>query len=214
MKNWKDVPIPKQMLENCEKDPRGIPVPFIILKDEDGKHHFKVNDSRKTLYCVIKNLCPICGQDLKKEERWLIGGIASAFDPNGCYIDLPLHKECGIYALKVCPYLAIKSYDGKTDLMKIKSKIKGDVALNNPTVDPDRLPFFVFGRPSAIQYGINEKAQDVRLAPIRPFLETEFWDEGEQITDLKILTERIVNTKWEKYLKDIVALPQFFMKSD
>ena len=99
-------------------------------------------------------------------------------------------------------------------MIKLQEKFDGKVKLFNPTVDPDRLPFFVLGRPSAIKYALNEENSDLRLAPIRPFLEAEFWDEGVQITDLKVISEKIANTKWRKYLADIVQLPQFSLVTD
>src|SRR5688572_14177289 len=143
MKNWQQIPMPQLMLDNCERDPRGLPVPFVVLKDEKGKHHFKINDSNKTILCIVKSLCTVCGTQMATGEKWLVGGIASAFDPKGYYIDHPVHKCCGMYALQVCPYLALRNYDSKTfDLDKLAAQVAGNVLLNNPTVDQDRLPFF------------------------------------------------------------------------
>ena len=193
------VPIPQLMLDHCEKDPRGYPVPFVVLKDKDGKHHFKINDSHKSGICLVKGLCTICGQPMDKENRWLVGGIASAFDPNGSYIDLPVHKECGHYALKVCPYLAIRNYNGKIDLEKMQKEV--DAVLYNPTVDQDRLPLFVFVRPTGIGYKLTDDG--IYIKPFKPYLEIEFWDEGEEILSFSEVYNRIKGTKWEKYFTQI-----------
>lgn len=201
MKNWNTIPIPQLMLDHCERDPRGLPVPYVVLKDEHGKHHFKINDGQKSFYCTTGSLCTICGTKMEKDNQWLVGGIASAFDENGVYIDLPIHKECGTYALQVCPYLAMRGYNGKIDMDKLNEYFEGKIKLVNPTVDQDKLPLFVFMRPPQIQYLFD--GIDFRIAPVRPALEYEFWHEGQQITDFQTVKDKLFATKWQKYLKDI-----------
>lgn len=199
MKDFKTIPIPQLMRDNCEVDPRGFPVPFVVLKDKDGKHHFKINDTEKSIKCIEEKLCTICGTKMVVEDRWLVGGIASAFDEKGFYIDLPVHKKCGEYALKVCPYLAYSNYNGKLDMDKLQAQLP-TILLNNPTVDQDRLPFFVFLRPQSFGY-FNIGQSSFRLKAFQPYLEVEFWNEGEQITDFNIIKSKLKGTKWEKYLK-------------
>ena len=209
MNNWKDIPIPQLMLDHCERDPRGLPVPFVVLKDKDGKHHFKINDTQKTLDCMMGGKCTICGQPMSDEDRWVVGGIASAFDDKGYYLDHPVHKVCGEYALQVCPYLAVRNYNAKIDMMKMQEHFKdqAEIKLHNPTIDPDRLPFFVFGRPHEIRYVIQ--GDDIIVVPSRPFLETEIWDEGKIITHYPELVRRLQGTKWEKYLQVIIKIPYY-----
>jgi hypothetical protein len=204
-KNWKDIPIPELMNKFCERDSRGMPVPFVVLKDEAGKHHFKINDTAKTLQCIAGGLCAICGQKMRQDDRWMVGGIASAFDKNGIYIDHPVHKECAQYALQVCPYLASRNYDTtKTDLEKLAKKVVGSTILVNPTVDPDRLPLFVLLRPLQIGYFTSKQdSTDIRVKPFGPYHEVEFWDDGEQITDIEVVKMKLIGTKWEKYLNAI-----------
>jgi hypothetical protein len=206
MKNWSTVPIPQLMLD-LERDPRGLPVPYVVLKDKEGKHHFKINDSEKSIICVVKNLCSICGKPLISGQKWLVGGIASAFDERGYYIDLPVHKECGTYALQVCPYMAMNNYNGKLDMIKLQQQLP-TVALHNPTVDPDRLPLFVFQRPSAITAHMLQE-QGLVIKAAKPILEAEFWVEGERILHLEEIVAKLEGTKWEKYLAEIVKLPQY-----
>ena len=74
------------------------------------------------------------------------------------------------------------------------------ILLNNPTVDQDRLPFFVFLRPQSFGY-FNIGQSSFRLKAFQPYLEVEFWNEGEQITDFNIIKSKLKGTKWEKYLK-------------
>lgn len=202
MKDWKTVPIPQLMQDNCETDPRGMPIPFIVLKDNEGKHHFKINDHLKTIKCMQEGLCTICGTKLSYTNRWMVGGIASAFDRAGYYFDHPVHKECGVYALKVCPYLCYGKYVSKTDIEKLQEQVLG-ANLVDTTIDPDRLPLFVFLRPLQIAYYASKDLSEIKLKALGPYHEIEFWDEGEQITDFHIVELKLQGTKWEKYLKDM-----------
>jgi hypothetical protein len=199
--DWTTVPMPENIAKFCRKDPRGLPVPFVVLQDANGVYHFKVNDSQKTGMAIIGRKCSICGQPMQKGDRWLVGGISSAFDPNGAYIDIPVHKECGVYALQVCPYLAVRNYNYKTDLNKLATKIQliegTSVKLQDTTIDTDRLPLFVLCKPKSYEYIIGPD-NNFFLVPTRPFLEQEFWDEGRLLTTEEALN-KIKGTKWEKY---------------
>lgn len=201
MKDFKTIPIPQLMLDNCEVDPRGLPVPFVVLKDTNGKHHFKINDEEKSHRCREERLCTICGTKMIVEDRWLVGGIASAWDEKGYYIDLPVHKKCGEYALKVCPYLAYSNYNGKLDMDKLQAQLPTTL-LHNPTVDPDRLPLFVLLRPQS--FGYFMRSDGVVLKAFPPYLEVEYWNDGTRITDMEVVVEKLTGTKWEKYLNKIV----------
>jgi hypothetical protein len=203
--NWKDVPLPELMDKFCERDPRGMPVPFVVLKDQNGKHHFKINDTEKTIQCMMGGLCTICGQRMSQYDRWLVGGIASAFDKQGMYIDHPVHYKCAEYALKVCPYLASRNYDAtKTDVDKLAQKINNAAILVNPTVDMDRLPMFALIRPLQIMYFTSKSdPTNIRVKGLGPYHDVQFWDEGEQITDIEVVKQKLMGTKWEKYLEAI-----------
>jgi hypothetical protein len=184
-------------MKYLEKDPRGLPVPFVVLKDETGKHHFKINDTKKSEECINKRLCHICGNPLNLNNLWMIGGPGSTFDENGMYIDGPVHKECGLYALQVCPYLAYSGYTAKTDIEKLQQQIKDKSILFNPTVDNDRLPLFVFARASQLIMHISPTGK--YFSTFKPLLEIEFWNDGELITEGTEVKNKLLGTKWEKY---------------
>lgn len=200
MKDFKSTPLPdfpELIGRHCERDAKGNPVPYVVLKDKQGRFHFKINDSMKVVHCFTNDLCSICGQTMSSDDQWLLGGIASAFDPGGYYIDLPIHKDCGTYALQVCPYLAIRNYNSKIDMARLKNLFNGELELHNPTVDPDRLPLFVFIRPLRIGYNSN----DFTVKAINGYHEVQYWRDGKQLFDKKEIESFIIGTKWEKYLK-------------
>jgi len=100
------------------RDPRGFPIPWNVLRTEDGATaFFTVNDDRKAWRALREGLCPLCGERLGR-WLWFVGGPRSAFDPSGYYIDLPGHRECMEFALRTCPYLAAPKYLGRVDVTR------------------------------------------------------------------------------------------------
>ena len=192
MKDWKKIVLPELMQEHCKLDQRGLPIPFVVFIDQDNQSHFKVNDITKTNICISEDRCSICGQ-VMGEDKWMIGGPRSALHKSGAYIDTPVHKVCGQYALEVCPYLAYSGYTAKTDIEKLQKKIAGNVLLSDNTVDQNRVPLFVFAKTSKIEVDLISKY----VYPVRPFLNMEYWNDGEQLNEVEALT--ILNNYSKQY---------------
>jgi hypothetical protein len=199
MKHFREVSVPKLIQENCDKDERGLYVPFIVLK-ENGAHHFKINDEIKVMKCTVERRCSVCGTHLN-DNIWFIGGPASVFHKRGAVADLPVHKECGEYSLQACPYMAYARYTSKTDIDKLYKQLEDKtVKLFNPTVDSDRVPMFCFVKTSDFSLHV---LHTVVFKPVMPYLEVEFWNDGAQLSlkeGEKILREHF-ETKYE--LKDL-----------
>jgi len=180
LRNWKEIPIPENM-RYLETDPiRGMPVPYVVFKDKKGVVHYKINDHTKQALCHKHGWCGICGRVLKN-DTWLLGGPASAFDPRGAFVDSPMHKTCALYALQVCPYLISSDFVLKP-IEEIASKVKDEdirayVGYNQSDA---RVPFFAFVKIRG--YTINSYAQHQYIKPYKPYLETEFWLDGQQIS--------------------------------
>lgn len=163
-------------------------IPYVVLV-KDGIPQFKINDDRKTEFCIQNKLCSVCGQPVEN-DMWMIGGPMSAFHERGFYIDIPVHKECGEYSLVTCPYMAYTQYTVKPEnFNKLQEKVP-DIMLINPTVDYNRLPFFVFAKTS--NYKVVRRMPFERfIYPNRPFMEIEYWRDGAQITkeEAQLLTQ-------------------------
>ncbi len=185
MRNWKKVEIPG-LMRGLELDKRGYPIPFNVMRDKNGVPQFAINDDAVVEKCIAEKLCHVCGNHLMT-DTWLIGGPQSAFHLLGAYIDPPVHKACGEYALQVCPYLAVSNYSGKFTVDQInaedfETEENGKRIFINPTQDSNRVPFFVFSRVSKIEIrrqGIGKRL----IIPIKPYMEVEFWNDGERITE-------------------------------
>lgn len=177
MRNWKLIAIP-DLMKDLELDSRGFPIPYVVLRDKNNKPYFTINDEFKTEKCLEKDLCSICGKELR-DDKWMIGGPKSTFHPQGCFIDIPVHKSCGEYALKVCPYLAVSRYTKRTDINSINTDDLEHIIFVDPTQDDNRVPFFCFIKISG--FNIRRSGTNRYIYPVKPYLQHEFWNNGEQI---------------------------------
>lgn len=184
-RDWRTVPLPQRM-QTLEKDVRGLPIPFLVMRDNEGTAHFTINDHEKHALCLREDRCAICSQKLLR-GRWFVGGPLSAFHEHGCYIDTPLHQECMEYALQVCPYLAAPKYTGRLDDLKVDySKIPAHVLLVDPTMIPERPPLFVAVMAAGQKVwrnGLQTYVKPVRRPGNKPYLAQQFWLHGERLPD-------------------------------
>lgn len=183
MRNWKDIPIPKRM-RGLGRDARGYPIPFILLRDTDGKAHFTINDTSRARRCVLEKRCPICGNRLE-QPLWLVGGPKSAFHEHGAYFDTAMHHDCMTYALQVCPYLAMPSYLGRIDTGSLTpEKTPADVMLFvDNTMIPERPDVFVAVASNKQIPHAETEFSSYTVRPARPYLAVEYWRNGEQISE-------------------------------
>ncbi|MTH94686.1 hypothetical protein [Roseibium sp. RKSG952] len=182
--DFKSVSVPPA-LSGCPKDKRGYPIPFSVAIDRNGKPDFKVVDRNAAEECIKRKLCALSGkrfEHLTSENGgyWFIGGPKSAFDQYGAYLDLPVRAECGRYALRVCPFLAIPGMAMHGNLEKSQARMDDNyVVQQNDTVIPDQPDIFVFVQ--ATKYEIIQTENGVLYKPHAPYRRVEFWKDGSQI---------------------------------
>lgn len=179
-----EADIPARM-KKLDRDKRGYPVPFIVYRDKNGDPHFTINDSSAASLAISDKRCSVCGGKLGS-NMWFIGGPQSAFHAKGAYIDPPVHKDCGRFALKTCPYIALPSWNEqkRIDAKTLKpGSAPEHMLLMDRTMIPDKPVVFVFGKtprysltPAATGFG------QVYLKPVKPWVEVEFWKDGKEIT--------------------------------
>jgi hypothetical protein len=173
----KSVTIP-DLMRKLPLDHRGYPIPFIVLRDDTGRPHFTINDTRKVAYTLKHDLCGICGEKLHR-GRWMVGGPMSAFHPDGTYIDGPLHADCMRYAMQACPYLGAPNYSKRIDDATLKKENATSIsALVNQTMIPDRPKLFVAVMTLQIEI-YPSMAGTFYLKPKRPYRQVEFWRSGQ-----------------------------------
>jgi hypothetical protein len=180
MTNWKDIPMPGN-IKLLKRDKRGYPVPYTVLVDKKGTAYFKVNDDRKAFAAIMSKLCIICGKPMDK-DMWFIGGPKSAFHPAGAFNDSPVHHLCGTYAFQVCPYMNQSDYTkNPVDYDKLNNKLgeKFQYA-DNSEKSGNRHLLFVFAKVSNFNFTMSMQT-GLLFKPVRPYLELEYWNHGEQL---------------------------------
>lgn len=166
-------------MRTLERDRRGYPVPFIALRDKSGKPQFTINDGRKCATARGKHLCTICGRRLA-HDTWFIGGSRCFLYENGAFLDGPVHNECGEYALKVCPFLAMPRY---TTLLADRPLNPDHAPDGMALVDvghmlPDLPERFGFGHASAYEVFPSDRQGWLH----RAFFDyVEWWRDGEPV---------------------------------
>ena len=90
-------------------DPRrNLPIPFINERI-DGVANFAVLDPRRAAVCYSKRLCAMCGLKMGAEVA-LYGDVVS-LEPDGFYIEAPVHERCMVIALGgLCPFISSETY--------------------------------------------------------------------------------------------------------
>lgn len=108
MKTWKDlsgIEVPARVAA-LPVDDRGYPVPHSV-KWIEGKPDFRVIDPVKWHAAIKHRCCGLCGQPLGVRMAFVGGDKSIA---NRLFVDLPMHRDCAIYALQACPFLAAPKF--------------------------------------------------------------------------------------------------------
>lgn len=166
------VAIPRRMA-HLDRDKRGYPIPFVVLRDSDGRPHFTINDDVKMRCVIDRRACAICGSALVPTGMWFVGGALSALHPMGSYFDPPLHRPCAHYALQACPYLAAPSYSGRVDARTLKEEVG---LLVDHTMMPHRPSVFVAIKVKGFE--LSRSGLATHFHPLRPYLDIQFWHHG------------------------------------
>lgn len=185
--DWRSVPIPERMAR-LPKDVRGFPIPANVLV-VDGKPYFTINDEQWTREKAIgERRCSLCGEALN--AAWFIGGPLSCFTEAGAFRDPPVHYSCGVYALQVCPYLVMPSYNKRLDDKQAhQDRLAAKAGVQtyiDPTVLDTRPPFF--GVCQTKGYTARQVAGTLGFIPVRPWIKYEVWSGGRHITDTDEMT--------------------------
>lgn len=170
------LPIPKPM-RTLERDSRGYPIPFIVLRAADGAAHFPVNDVRRVASCFSKRLCGICGKRLER-TCWFVGGPGCFGADDGGFLDPPNHHDCAEYALRVCPFLAAPSY-GRflNDRKVVTSDVPSNMTIATSATASDKRPT-IFGLGETGDYYMQPMPGQPPLFGVGSWEFIEYWRFG------------------------------------
>lgn len=178
-----DIPIPADLQDN-DRDRRGLPIPVVVYRDTQGVPHFTINNVAAVDQVLDHRLCGLCGKPLKPGAIWLIGGPGSSFLEDGMYIDPFAHEDCGRYAVRVCPFLAARSYARRIEGRTLKQQDAHEsLAIHDNQIAPPRPVFFVLARTTGFSLVASHDGSGHRyILPERPWQEVEFWQNSQPIT--------------------------------
>jgi hypothetical protein len=85
------------------RDDRGYPVPWFVAW-VNGKPDFRVIEADRIIEAVKQRRCWVCGEKLGRFLAFLIGPMCAV---NRITSEPPSHRECAIFAARVCPFLTM-----------------------------------------------------------------------------------------------------------
>ena len=160
LKELLSTPIPPRLAAR-PRDRRGFPVPYATLCSDDGTPDFRVTDA------VNRKLCGLCGCLLGRRLAF-VGGTRS--HESRTFTDLPMHRGCAEYALRVCPYLALPNM---THAQKVTTQAEFLRASAFVTSErPERFALGITTGFDVLQHGVEY------LLHAQPWLETVWWKDG------------------------------------
>lgn len=177
MKPLANMPeIPKRLRTN-ERDRRGYPIPWIVMRDRTGRPHFTINDARRVHDCATKRLCGLCGKRLDA-GAWFVGGMRCFTEELGAFVDPPMHEECSTFALRVCPFLAAPSYGRRIDdrTLDPSATPAATVVVRNDAMPAERPD--VFGQGHVASFIVVPAGLDFVFRPGGAWLEVRRWQRG------------------------------------
>ena len=81
---------------------QGFPVPYFVAW-VNGEPEFRGFDGERLVVCVRHKRCWLCGQPLGKFMCFVIGPMCAV---NRVSAEPPSHRDCALYAVQACPFLA------------------------------------------------------------------------------------------------------------
>lgn len=132
-----EVHIPKRL----QKRPRhrGLPVPYIAFIDQHGVPDFRVIDQNKRMQVAVHRQCQLCSEPLGRYIFFVGGPSAAAANQ---YFEPPLHMDCLLYAMQVCPFIVGKIAE-HASIEKVQKKHSDAVVTADETFLNVRQPEWV-----------------------------------------------------------------------
>jgi len=170
------------------RDARGYPIPYVVQQPRGEAPRFPVVDLDAWRVCVTQRRCALCAREFRgaistidgcliTEGVYFIGGPICA--DNRLFFDPAMCEACARYAIRVCPYLALPSYNrtrGPEAFEGTRHAPSQVVEVASASVK--RPARFMLGR--APGYTVRHINGD-KLVLARPWLELEWWACGERV---------------------------------
>jgi hypothetical protein len=149
MTKAENIPIPKRLQDRPQW--RGLPIPFIAFIATNGEPDFRVIDQEKRMYVAANHLCQLCGEKLGRYIFYVGGPNVAKYNQ---YFEPPLHLDCLIYAMQVCPFIVGKITD-HANIPKVQAKHEheGVIISADETFKDTRDPEWVIKKATGLAFG-------------------------------------------------------------
>lgn len=152
------------------RDRRGYPIPWMVQLDAHGLPDFRVTNADRWVLAVKAKLCAMCGDPLGRHLAFIGGPVSFR---TRLFTDLPMHKECGLYAIQVCPFLAAPSFRYATTLPSMDGVRTELQTTEMVPTRPDR--FFIA---TTHRYEVIQTSEGSVLAQAAPWEWFQWWRHG------------------------------------
>ena len=174
MRTFTDIDIPARLAAR-PRDARGYPIPYAVLQPEGGPPDFRITDVNAWSQAVRLRLCALCGVPLGRHLAFVGGPLTYQ---NRYFTDLPMHRDCAVYALKVCPFLAAPNYRYAESL---RTAPEGHVLAVSEAVRTVRPDYFFMGM--TLGYRLVRSGDGTLLVRADPWREVEWWRYGNVLAE-------------------------------
>ena len=151
------------------RDARGFPIPAgnaVVA----GVADFATLDMEKWAALLHRRACGICGETMFGPVYFIGGSLCAR---NRLFFDHPMHGACALYALKVCPYLALPNFMHR----KTVPQHEGFMTEVIPRASDQKPARFMLGRTRS--YAGHWHGADLLLRA-DPWLRVSWWHAGQE----------------------------------
>jgi len=164
---------PPARLSSRPRDPRGYAIPWTQFIRADGTPDFRVLDHERVQRALRVRLCSMCGGSMGRHIYFIGGPLCVS---NGYFYDPPMHRECALYALQICPHLA-RSKGRYIEPATVARSIGPEAKLIIGDMAPDKAEWF--GLMHATDYTFGQDAKGMIMIKAKlPWLDVERWRDG------------------------------------
>lgn len=125
-----------ERIARLPRDDRDRPVPWFLMRFDDAHVDYRFVDGAKIGQAVDEGRCWVCGERFQRGNgarcRTFIVGPTAVF--NRTTGEPPMHRDCALYALRACPFLANPNKARRTSNVPEDAYMPGEPILDNPGV--------------------------------------------------------------------------------
>jgi len=101
-----EIPVPLRIRRLPWSEQWQLHVPWFVAK-VNGEYDFRIAEGDAWAKAITQKRCWICGDKLGVYQAFIIGPMCCI---NRVSADPPMHRDCALYSVRVCPFLTQPKY--------------------------------------------------------------------------------------------------------